>query len=98
MNLAWLAVIVVVAAVVTVAWRRRRPLGGPRREEPRRREGTVKRIEAYSFPVLGAVIAVAALVYWERWISIVSLAIAALFVFAGVASFRELRRAREGEA
>ena len=94
MNAAWLVLVLVVAAVVTVAWRRRRTPIARRREVAGRRDEAMKRVEAYSFPVLGAAIAVGALVYWEPWVSIAGLAIGALFLFAGLASLRDLRRRR----
>jgi hypothetical protein len=94
MNAGWLAVVLVVAAVVTVLWRRRRAMPSETHVFAERSGDALKRVEAYSFPVLGAVIAGGALVYWEPWISIAGLAIGALFLFAGLASLRDLRRRR----
>jgi len=91
--------LLLLAVVLTAMWRRRRATLG---ERPRPRvvrghgSGVIQQIEAYSFPVLGAVIAVGAVVYWERWVSIVGLAIGGLFLFAGIASLREVRRRRVG--
>jgi membrane protein implicated in regulation of membrane protease activity len=96
MNAGWLVVLILVVAAVTVAWRRRREPDERRRDAAERRDDAMKRVEAYSFPVLGAVIAGGALVYWEPWVSIAGLAIGALFLFAGLASLRELRRRRVG--
>jgi hypothetical protein len=94
MNIGALVVLVVVAAVVTASLRRMRMPAERRREAAERSSGTTKRIEAYSFPVLGVLIAIGALVYWEPWISIAGLAIGGLFLFAGIASLRDVRRGR----
>ena len=93
MSASLLVGVIVVAAVMTVLWRRRSSVGAGRpRRAAGRREDALKRVEAYSFPVLGAVLVVGALVYWEPWVSIAGLAIGGLFLFAGLASLRELRR------
>ena len=56
----------------------------------------MKVVEAYSFPVLGAILVIGALVYWEPWLSMGGLAIGGLFLFAGLSSLREVRRRRAG--
>jgi hypothetical protein len=94
MNGAWLVAILLVAAGVTAVWRRRRFASERPAKAADGDGGTVKRVEAYAFPVLGALIAAGALVYWEPWLSIAGLAIGALFLFAGLASYRDLRRRR----
>ena len=94
-----LIALLLLAVVLTAIWRRRR---AQLEERPRRRverghgSGVIQQIEAYSFPVLGAVIVLGALVYWDRWVSIAGLAIGGLFLFAGLASLREVRRRRVG--
>jgi hypothetical protein len=93
MNVGWLIPVLAVAAVFTLIWRRRR--GVPRGTQVfADSTGVVKRVEAYSFPVLGAVLVVGALVFWETWVSLAGLAIGALFLVTGAISFREMRRRR----
>jgi hypothetical protein len=96
MNVGWLIAVMLVTAVVTAVWRRKRLLGSPggerRVSEPT--GGMVKRIEAYSFPVVGAALVIGALVYWDTWISVAGLAIGALFLLTGAHSLREVRRRR----
>ena len=89
MNAGWLIPVLAVAAVFTLIWRRRRgvPAG---RQVFADRTGVVKRIEAYSFPVVGAVLVVGAIVFWETWVSVAGLAIGALFLVTGAISFRDM--------
>ena len=96
MNAGWLVALILVAAVVTAALRRTRMPAERRREVAERRDGTMKRSRRTRSRVLGAVIAFGALVYWEPWISIAGLAIGGLFLFAGLASLRDVRRRRVG--
>ena len=96
MNVGWLIAVIVVVAGAAAVWRRRRMLSSPggRPRVSERRRTAVKRVEAYSFPVLGVVLVIGALVYWERWVSLAGLAIGALFLVTGLISFRETRRRR----
>ena len=94
MNLSWLLAVIAVAAAFTVLWRRRRAAYAERPLLSERTGDLVKRIEAYSFPVLGVVLVIGALVFWERWISLGGIAIGALFLVTGASSLREVRRRR----
>ena len=96
MNVGWLIAVIVAAAAVTAVWRRRRMLKSPGGQPRRggRRSSMAKRVEAYSFPVLGLVLVIGALVYWELWVSLAGLAIGALFLVTGAISFRDMRRRR----
>jgi len=93
MNVGWLIAVIVVAAAATAVWRRRRFLSSPG-GQPRvsaRKAGMVKRVEAYSFPLLGLVLVIGALAFWELWVSLAGLAIGALFLVTGAISLRDLR-------
>jgi hypothetical protein len=92
MNLAWLLAEIAVAAAFTVLWQRRRGAPADRPRVSERTGNAIKRIEAYSFPVLGAVLVIGALVFWEPWISLGGIAIGALFLVTGASSLREVRR------
>ena len=96
MNMGWLLALTVVAVVAAAVVRRAGRAAEQQRAPAERRDGPVRRVEAYAFPVLGAVIVLGALVYWDRWVSIAGLAIGALFLVAGLASLRDVRRRRAG--
>ena len=96
MNVLALVLLVFVAAGVMAVLRRRHAPHERRREVAERRDDWMKVVEAYSFPVLGGLIVIGALVYWDPWLSMAGLAIGGLFLFAGLASLREIRRRRAG--
>jgi hypothetical protein len=94
MNAGWLVAVIAVAAVFTVLWRRRRGLPRGSRVFADRPGGVIKRVEAYSFPVLGALLVVGALVFWETWVSLGGIAIGLLFLVTGASALRDVRRRR----
>jgi hypothetical protein len=88
------AAIVAVGAAAAVVWRRTRGPNEVRRRTAERRDQSMKRVEAFVFAPLGAVIALLALSAWHPWISPIGVALGGLFLLTGIASLRDVRGRR----